>query len=154
MHSMLMLRRRARVTAVLSLMALTAAACGDDDPVEPGDEADTATIRLQIGTQTVNIATSNGAVTGGPVTIPASTATPISATFLRSDGSPDPAVQVATFRLDVTPSTSNITFARTGAFEGTLTGTAAGAGTVQIALFHTVEGHKEYGDFPLAITVQ
>ena len=131
-----------------------AAACDDDDPVEPDPEPETATIRLQIGTQTINMATSNGAITGGPVVITRATATPLSATFLRADGTPDPVVQASTFELRIATVSGGVTFSRTGAFAGTLTGPTAGAASVSVLLYHLSEQHEEYGPFTMPITVQ
>ena len=129
------------VAFALLVPALSLAACGDD-PVDDDDHAeDVASIRLTIGTQTITM-NSAGAFTGGPVNLVRNTATPITAVFLKADGS---TVSLSNeFRIELTPS-AGITFARTGNFTGTLTGTTTGSGTVAVCLLHIPEDHCEIG---------
>lgn len=135
---------------VLGLTFLTTAC--SKKTTEPDDEPEVATMRLVVGTQTVNVNASNGAVTGGPIVLAANTNVPVAVTFLRADGSLEPLVTATTFRMDATPANANLTFTRTGPFAGTLRGTAAGATTVEFALFHLAEGHNEF-DFDVPVTV-
>jgi hypothetical protein len=144
-----------RFTRYLTLaLALTAAACGDDDPVEPDPEPEVATMRLTVGSTSVTIA-SNGAQSAPlPVALGANT---ITAAFLRADGSVEPLVTADEFELQVTPTTpTNLTFARTDAFTGTLTVTGLTSGqntTAQMALFHKIEQHEDFGPFPVTLRV-
>jgi len=136
------------------------------DTTDPDHEPDVASLRLTIGGtggQVVTIATNPGcAVTGGPITLPANQARTMTATFLNDAGDPDPVANDATeFTLagntgqaDPTPSPASITFARTGAFSGTLTGTTATtAGTMFVSLLHSEEGHEDWGPCSVPITV-
>lgn len=135
---------------VLGLTLLTTAC--NKKTTEPNDEPAVTTMRLVVGTQTVNVNASNGAVTGGPIVLAANTNVAVAVTFLRSDGSPDPLVTATTFRMDATPANANVTFTRTGPFAGTLRGTVSGATTIEFALFHLAEGHNEF-DFDVPVTV-
>jgi hypothetical protein len=133
-------------------------ACDDDDPVTPEPEPEVATMRITAGAQTISV-DGTGAVTGGPLAIPSGGAITISASFLRDDGTPDPLVTDADFRLEVTdptigsPPPSVATFARTGGFTGTLTATQDGSAPMLFALLHIDEGHEDFGPFPITITV-
>ena len=131
--------------------ALVTTAC-KDDTTEPDDEPEVATMRLVVGTQTVNVNASNGTVTGGPIVLALNTSVPVAVTFLRADGSTEPLVTATTFRMDATPANANVTFTRTGPFAGTLRGTSAGASTIKFALFHLAERHNEF-DFDVPVTV-
>jgi hypothetical protein len=142
-------RIRARRLAPLLLALAFVTAC-DNDPVEPGDPADDiATIRLTAGTATVNI--TEGGAQGG-LTIPLG-ATSVTATFLDVAG--DSVTIGGEFEIRLTSSNSAlVTFARTGQFAGTLTGVAAGSAIVAVELFHTGEGHSDFGPHNLTVTVQ
>jgi len=124
--------------------------CGDDDDI---DEPDVQTIRLVVGTgaaaATYNIDLST------PLAVPiviGRTATPVTATFLRANGDVETLVTATEFELrfdGLNPAIA--TFARTGAFTGTLTGVAVGTDAVTVQLFHTVEAHA---DFERSINLQ
>ncbi len=147
--------RRAAAAAVLAL-ALFGAACSDSTGTKE-EEPEIATMRLTIGASTVNVS-STGAVTGGPLVIPRGTTSTITASFLRADGSADPLVTSAKFRLQVTTSTgvTGITFANAtpNGLNGTFT-TAANAtgGTIRFALLHIAENHEDFGPFPVTVQV-
>ena len=144
---------RSRSVAALLAAVISMSACSDSDPADAGDEPNVASIVLTVGGQTVTWTRATGAVTGGPIIISAGSTNPVSATFLMANGSADPLVTSATFELRVTPANTTVTFARTGAFTGTLTGAAAPGNTsATFALFHLAEGHNEY-DFSVPITV-
>src|SRR5688572_29773112 len=133
--------------------ALVTTACGDD-PVDEGPEPDVATMRLVIGTQTINVNVNTGAVTGGPVVFAPNTNVSVTASFLRADGTPDPLVTSTNYGLDVViPPLANLTFTRTSAFTGTLRGTANGTTPVQFGLLHLGPGHNEF-ERNVTITVQ
>ena len=143
------LRRTGLLAAFLVANMFAVSACSDS--VEPEAEPDVATLRLTIGTQTVSVNVSSGAVTGGPIVIPRGS-TVVAATFLRADGSAEPLVTATTFRLDVTSGNNAIvTFTRTGPFAGTVNGLQTGTGTVTFALFHLEEAHTEWSR---AVSVQ
>jgi hypothetical protein len=145
--------RTLRIAALLLATGIPLAAC-DDDPVEAEPEPEVATLRLTVGTQVVTVNVESGTVTGGPITLPVGART-VQAEFLRADGTPDPIVTATAFRLDVTPtSTAVVTFARTSAFSGTLTGLQSGQSTpVAFALFHLEEQHNEFSR-PVTVQVQ
>ena len=136
---------------VLAFVMMTSA-CGND-PVDESEEPNVATMRLVVGAQTINVNAYNGAVTGGPIVLAVNTNVPVTATFLRADGSADPLVIAAMFDLDVTPALGNVTFTRTGPFAGTLRGTVVGTTVVQFGLLHLGEGHNEF-EHNVAVTVQ
>lgn len=140
------LARRLSVAAALLLVT----ACRES--TDPGDpEPEVATMRLTVGTSTVNIA-ENGAVTGGPLRI--STADQLlTASFLKADGTVESLVIPDVFELRLTNLTG-VTFTRTGAFSGNIRGAAAGPTTINAALFHLVEGHEDFGPFPVAVLIQ
>lgn len=133
-----------------AMLVVTAVACSDS--TEPEPEPEVATMLLIVGgTDTVSVA-ENGAVTGGPITIAASTT--IAAVWLRADGSVDPIVDATTFALAVTVADTGVaTFTRSSAFAGTLDKVAAGNTSATFALLHVEEGHEDFGPFPVAITV-
>ncbi len=143
----------AKRSALTLMLAGALVACGDDT-VEPEQEPDVATMRITVGTQTINVNAKTGAVTGGPLLLTRGTATTVSVQYLRSNGSADPLVTTADFRTDITPSsTAALSFARTGAFTGTLTGIQAGSTSVNVNLFHLGEGHAEF-DWDIPVTIQ
>jgi hypothetical protein len=148
--------RRALGLSALFIATAFATGCDDDDdPVEPPDEPEVATIRMTIGAQTVTVDTDNGTVTGGPILVPVGGAgSTITAEFLRADGQPDPVVTEADFVFRVFPADESVlTYTETSAFEGTLTGLQAGPTTMDVDLFHIPADHAEFGPFPIPVTV-
>lgn len=144
-------RRRLAHFLVLALLAPAFAAC-DDDPTEPHDEEIPSAIRLTVGTQIITIDDLLG-VTGGPIAINVG-ARAVTAVFLDEDGDVME-VHDDEFELRIVPaSTSIVTFTRTGAFAGTLTGVVAGNTTVAVSLWHLEEEHTDFGPFNVALTVQ
>lgn len=141
-----------------SLVALTVgllvASCGDSTgPEEEEHEPEVATMRLTVGSQTINVA-EDGTVTGGPIVIPVGNTT-ISAQFLLASGQPEPLVTADVFQLNVDSDNTGVAgFTRTAAFGGSLVGTAAGSTILRFALFHIEEGHEDFGPFPVSVTVQ
>jgi hypothetical protein len=143
------LLRRFMVPALV--IAAGAIACADTVEPEPEEEPEVATMRLTVGGATIDVE-EDGTVTGGPITISATTT--ISAAWLRADGTADPSVDAAEFELLVEIDDESIlTFTRTSAFAGTLTKVAAGATTADFALFHLEEMHEDFGPFTVSIVV-
>lgn len=146
MFSRLALRR---VFPAFALVAVFLAACNESTAVD--DEPEVATMRLSIGTSTVNVA-ENGTVTGGPLLLTTSDQL-LSATFLRADGSVESKVNDVVFRLDVTGGTG-VTFTRVSPFTGNIRGAAAATTTVTFGLFHTEENHTDFGPFQVPVQIQ
>jgi hypothetical protein len=135
---------------LVTALAIPFAAACDEDPVEPHEHADVAGMLLTVGTQTVTL--TEGGAQGG-LTIPNGAST-ITATFLDDDGDPI-ALHDDEFELRILPPNATVvTFARTGAFSGTLNGVADGSVIVQVDLYHIEEGHADFGPHNLAVTVE
>lgn len=155
----LMTHRALRAFAAVTTLALFATACGDDDPVGPDDEPDTARIVLTIGTQAVTWTTGNGSVAPAAITIPAGQSRTVTAQFFRADDSQDPIINANDFRLDFNvASGTGVTVAKNGNLGATITanGTAGQSVTFTLSLFHLEEGHEEYETSAgaLRVTVQ
>lgn len=139
------------LSAALPFFVLASAAC-NDDPTVPADPADDVVeIRLDVGLQEVRIV--DGTVTGGPIVLPVG-ATQITATFHDANGD---AVTLSAddYRLDIEiVSAAVAAFTRTGAFQGTLTGIAAGNTTADVSLFHIEEGHEDVGPWTVSVIVE
>jgi hypothetical protein len=149
MHSKLL--RLIAPTLALFPVALAFGACSN--ATDEGAEPEVVMMRLTIGAQTITVS-DNGTVTGGPIAITATGTVTVSAQFLRDDGTPDPLVTDALFQLNADPANAGIvTFSRTGAFTGTLTGVSAGSTTIEFSLFHISEGHEDFGPFPVPVEV-
>jgi hypothetical protein len=146
-----MMHSRRWFAFVTIFAAFTFMSACDDDPIEPEDPADEiATIRLTIGAQTVDMTDSNSP----SVTIPRQ-ANAVAVTFLDAAGVTLPNNLFGDFEIRLeSENAARVTFTRTGAFTGTLTGLSAGAAVVQVSLFHIEEGHNDFGPRPLAVTVQ
>jgi hypothetical protein len=150
MHATTRFRLSLVLRSVVAACALATAAC-DDDTTEPEDEPEVQTLRLVIGTTTYNIDKGTGLT--GSITLPRSAST-ITATFLRADGTVESLVSASTFELRITfANTALATFARTGAFTGTITGVAAGTTTAVVQLFHLEEQHADF-ERTVNVTVQ
>jgi hypothetical protein len=141
------MQRMMRTAALAATVALVAA-CSDSatEPEEAEPEIDR--MALTIGAQTYTVP-ANGTFTQ-TITIARATPVVVSAVFQRANGTPDPvAMDPAIFELRVTGG-AGVTFTRTGAFAGTLTGATAGAQSVTFIAFHKGEQHE---DFEKAITI-
>lgn len=139
---------RPSVTLVLLLGAAALGACGNDDEEE--QEPEVETMRVVIGETTVNFGNGGCTPSVATVTIPTGGA-PVTASFLKADGSPETIVTDAEFELKVEPAGR---FTRTGGFAGTISGGAAGTTTFSFSLFHKEEQHEDYGPCQLPIVVQ
>ncbi len=150
------LRRRALVMGAMLATVTLATACGDDDPTGVDEEPEIDRVLLTVGTTTLTVPL-NGAITGGPVSIRANTATPVSARFVRQDGTDDPIVtSEADFQLRVVRvSGPALTFALSTAnrFAGTITATGSGTAIVDPQLFHVGENHDDFSRPGVSITV-
>ena len=137
--------------AALAMVA-SLAACNDDPVVD--DEPNIATMRITIGSQTVDVDVF-GTVTGGPITLTTTVDPAVTVQWLILDGSPDPLVTAAEFELRVEPANTGIvTFTSTGAFTGTLNGVTTGSTTIEFILWHLEEDHDEFGEgVPVPVTV-
>lgn len=142
--------RVARV--LLASLALAALACDDTTAPVQDPEPEVASMRLTVGTQTV---TFNGAtVTGAPILLKVGTPTTVSAVWLKADGSVDAVASSASkFELKVVPAASSVSYTKTSAFAGTLSGSAATSTSATFALFHLAEQHEDFGPVSIAITV-
>jgi hypothetical protein len=145
-HVFSVTRRIAQLSLAASLVTL--GGCSDHH-----DHEDLAVefMRLTIGGQTVTV-NARGQVSGGPVTIPAGVATSVTAEFLNASMAPEPAVNATDFQVSVTPN-AGISFARTGAFTGTLTASSTGTIVVRFGLLHVTENHHDFGPFQVPVTV-
>ncbi|MBL8987474.1 MAG: hypothetical protein JNJ80_14475 [Gemmatimonadetes bacterium] len=141
----LMIRRS--LTLVLLLGAAALGACGDD---EEEQEPEVETMRVVIGETTVNFGNGGCTPSVASVTIPTGGA-PVTASFLKADGSPETIVTEAEFELKVEPAGR---FTRTSGFAGTISGGTAGTTTFSFSLFHKEEQHEDYGPCQLPIVVQ
>ncbi len=152
---MLVMKRFRRLLQVVTAVsvAATVSACGDDT-AEPDPEPEVATMRLTVGTQTITVNTS-GTVTGGPLVVTRGTNVAVAATWLRADGTADPLVTTAEFRLSGTSdNAATATFTHTAGFSGTIAGVAAGTTQLRFGLLHIAENHNDFGPFPVPVTVQ
>jgi hypothetical protein len=144
------LRRRSLRAAFLFAIVPAIAAC-DDDPIEPEEDLP-AEMRLTVGSQTVTV-TDAGTVTGGPIALGVGAAT-LTAVFLDADGQ---VMNIPSDELElrVVPANSGIvTFIRSSAFAGTLTGITVGSTSISVSLYHFEEEHNDFGEFPVPVTVQ
>ena len=138
-----------RVAALVLLPMM--AACEDDStgnvPDDIGEEV--ATIRLTLGSQTVDVA-QNGSVSGD-FDIPRGPST-MTATFLRQSGTPITLPSTGAFTIGVVSSnTGRVTVAQTNPFSVTLNGVQTGNATISVALVHG--SHNEIGPFTVPVTV-
>lgn len=138
----------------LVAVALAALVAGTGCKKEEEAEPDVASVTLTVGSQTITI-NSTGTVTGGPIVFTRPTAPTISASFRNAAGTPDPVAHGGDFEMGVvSAATGTLTFTRTAAFTGTLTGVAAGSTTIAVSLFHIAEAHDDFGPFNVPVTVQ
>jgi hypothetical protein len=136
--------RRVALTAALSLGL---AACSTTD----AHEVEVDLMRITVGGQVVMV-NSTGAVTGGPISLVNGVAENVTVEFLDAAMADALAPHASDFQANVT-TPGGVTFARTGPFAGTLTGTAIGTSNTSFALFHIEEGHEDFGPFNVSVTV-
>ena len=138
-----------RVAALVLLPVM--AACEDDatgtTQEDIGEEV--ATIRLTLGSQTVDIS-ATGSVSGN-FDIPRGNST-MTATFLRQSGTPITLPATGAFTISaVSSNTGRVTVAQTNPFSVTLNGVQTGTATLAVGLVHG--SHTEIGPFPVPVTV-
>ncbi len=142
------LRRSA--LALAAGAALTLTAC--KDPAGPDDhEPHVESMRITIAGQAPVTVSSSG-VPSGTLTIAAGVPTTFTVEFLDESGAPDDHLEDEGFEVSVAPG-AGITFARTGAFTGTLTGAAGGTVAVNFGLYHIAEAHNDFGPFAVSVTI-
>jgi hypothetical protein len=141
---------RRAATLVLAAFALSASACSHDhDHHEPEVEA----MRITVAGQTPITVSSTG-VQSGTLNLVQGAATTITVTFLDAANADALTDHADDFQVQVTPAVgSGLTFARTGPFAGTLTGTFAGSRAVALALLHIEENHEDFGPFNVNFNV-
>jgi hypothetical protein len=141
-------RRFASLAA--AALVLLAGACKDSTGVDD-QEPEVASMRITFATGGTATVSSSGVVTGS-ISIPSGVARSFTVEFLNAMGQPDANVDATEFQVSVTPA-AGITFARTGAFAGTITGATAGTFAVQFGLLHIEENHNDFGPFTVNIVV-
>jgi hypothetical protein len=147
-------RTNRHLLVLLTVLGLAAVSnCQSKETGVEDMEASVSSVRLTVGSQTIAIS-SAGTITGGPITVTRPTAAPISASFLNAAGAQDPVAHGGNFQLNATPAdTSILTFTRSSAFAGTLTGVTAGSTNLSVSLFHVTGGDNDFGPFPVPVVV-
>lgn len=141
---------RLRQLIAVATLALGLGACKDSTGLdEHGEEVHAMKITLANGTSVT--VSETGTVTG-TLTIPTGVASTFTVTFLDDAGAVVTDLPAKEYQASVSPN-AGITFARTGAFTGTLQGATAGTVTVRFGLFHIEESHDDFGPFPVSVTV-
>lgn len=144
--------RSPRRFAALAIAAATLAAGACKDSTGPDDfEPDVHVMRLTIAAQTPVTVSSTGVQTG-TLTIARGVATTVTVAFLNAAGADVLGTHAGDFQASVAPA-AGITFVRTGAYTGTLTGASAGVVAVRFGLFHIANAHDDFGPFPVNVTV-
>jgi len=148
---MQMLRSSRRAAAlVLAAFALSASACSDDhDHAEPEVES----MRISVAGQSAITISSTG-VQSGTLNLVQGVATTITVEFLDASNANAITEHADEFQAQVTAAAgSGLTFARTGAFAGTLTGATTGTRAISLALLHIEENHEDFGPFNVNFNV-
>ena len=141
---------RRAATLLLAAFALSASACSaEDDHEEPEVESMRVTVSGQ-----APITISSTGVQSGTLNLVQGAATTITVEFLDATSANALTEHADEFQAQVTPAAgSGLTFARSGAFVGTLTGTLTGSRTVALALLHIGENHEDFGPFNVNFNV-
>ena len=141
--------RGAAATAMLVLATTGLAGCGSSD--EPDTEPEIGQITLQIGAVAVNSVGGN----------PPSTATVLPrgnhvvTVLARTSNGQTITLDPTEFELRITSSNSAVaSYSRNTALGGTLNAAAAGTATLNVQLYHLLEGHADYQIQTLNVTVQ
>ena len=146
MSSLIELTRRGLVVCT-AVSALVVTGCGDDStPPEP--EPEVATIRVTVGTTTIDVPYPTGAQ---PAAIPlrVNVANAVSFRFLGADGQDEPIIveERADLELTMDNLAAGWTFTATGGSAATFTAnirpTATGTFTPRLHLFNSEHGHDE-----------
>lgn len=139
-------RRFAALT--VAALSLSAAACKDSDDHH---HAEVDFMRITIAGQPAVTVNSTG-TPSGTLTITSGVATAFTVEFLDATMQDALGDEADEFQVNVVPG-AGITFARTGAFAGTLTGGAVGTVAVSFAMFHLTDAEEEFGPFSVNVTV-
>ena len=141
---------RRAAALVLAAFALSVSACSDaDDHAEPEVES----MRITVAGQAPITISSTGAQSG-TLNLVQGAATTITVEFLDATNANAITEHADEFQAQVTPAAgSGLTFARTGPFVGTLTGTLTGSRAIALALLHIEENHEDFGPFNVNFNV-
>ena len=157
MYTTLLSPRTVRMLAGLVALSTTVA-CNDSTGPEEDHAEEVAEIRLTV-TPAAGAATTYAIRTTGttptPIQLRVGTAT-VTAQVFDEDGENITSELGSEFIVRVQPATgSNITFAGTNAFSGTLTVAAGAVGnrTMQVDLYHTEEQHADFGPITVNVAV-
>lgn len=135
--------------AALALVPMMAA-CNEDETgpdADPGEEVQT--IRLTLGTQTVDVSRTGSVA--GTFAIPRGQST-VTVSFLRENGTPLTLPATGGFQINLTPSNAaRVTVTRVGPYQFTLNGVQTGAVNFGVELIHG--SHTELGPFTVGATV-
>ena len=143
----------------LTLAVVIATACSDTSGSSP--EPEVAEVRLEYGFGNAITVSSGCAVT--PATgllLTVNNPTTISASFYRADGTKDPVVTIASFRLsgigaaEPQPTPNTIEWTRVFQIAGMLTPTAPADGFVRLSLYHVDRDHTDWGPCLIPLDVQ
>ncbi|MGA0920365.1 MAG: hypothetical protein ACO327_00085 [Gemmatimonadaceae bacterium] len=144
--------RRLRPLVAIATLTLGLGACKDSTgPDDHGHAEEVHAMRITLADGTAVTVGETGTVTG-TLTIPSGVATAFTVTFLDDDGAVVTDLPASEYQASVSPN-AGITFARTGAFTGTLQGATAGTVTVRFGLFHIEENHDDFGPFSVPVTI-
>lgn len=153
-RSLMMTLRKLNLRLVVATAAVAAipalSACRS--PTDDGDPArDVAIVRLVAGPASVDI--TRGGAQGAVLSL-AVGEIPLTAVFLRQSGD-TLRLNQNDFEIRLQPANAQIvTFARTSAFAGTLTGVAQGNTVVSVSLFHISGNHEDFGPHDLTVVVE
>jgi len=143
--------RRLRQLVAVATLALGLGACKDSTGLDDAHGEEVHAMKVTLANGTSVTVSETGTVTG-TLTIPAGVATTFTVTFLDDAGAVVDDLPASEYQASVAPN-AGITFARTGAFAGTLQGATAGTVTVRFGLFHVPESHDDFGPFPVPVTI-
>lgn len=147
MSSSMIERTRRGLFALTAISSLAVSACGDDG-TDPEPEPEVATIRVTVGTTTIDVPADPNA-THTPIPLRVNQANQISFRFLGADGQDEPLIVAE--RADLELRLENLdpgwTFAATGGtgatFTATVTPNATGTFIPRLELFNNEHGHEE-----------
>jgi hypothetical protein len=139
------------IRTALTSIAAGLVLVGCEPSTEVHDEPEVSVMRITIAGQAPVTVSSSG-VASGTLALVNGVATAFTVEFL-DDAMADALGEHADeFEASVTPA-AGITFARTGSYAGTLTGTVDGPITVAFGLFHPEEAHNDFGPFNVTFNV-
>ena len=156
MNASLRWTRRLAFVPLLAAVALLSAC--DDDPTngddDPGERVESfrITIAGNSGPLTLN---ASGTPVSGPNPLIVSGTRAITVEFLDASGNSLNSQLEGDFEARIESANGAlVTFARTGAFAGTVTRMGVGTTQLRISLYHTEENHVEQGPFNVSVLMQ